>query len=62
MGHQAFMGEKNVRKTPPKVIDPSDYSSVAWLCSADTEKLDDEDLWTYIKYALYLTYHLHVGH
>ncbi|KAM7536902.1 hypothetical protein Aperf_G00000084315 [Anoplocephala perfoliata] len=54
MGHQAFVGEKKVRSNPPSVLDPSDYSSVAWL-TACSERQKENSLWIYTSNALYLT-------
>ncbi|KAM7536300.1 hypothetical protein Aperf_G00000084284 [Anoplocephala perfoliata] len=54
MGHQAFVGEKKVRSNPPSVLDPSDYSSVAWLTTC-SERQKENSLWIYTSNALYLT-------
>uniref|UniRef100_A0A0R3SVN1 SET domain-containing protein n=1 Tax=Hymenolepis diminuta TaxID=6216 RepID=A0A0R3SVN1_HYMDI len=59
-GHQAFRGEKEIRKDPPDNFDPSDYSSIAWLESC-SEKRDAIELWQKTIAALFLTYCLWIS-
>ncbi|KAM3175663.1 hypothetical protein ACTXT7_008103 [Hymenolepis weldensis] len=59
-GHQAFVGSKNVRRIPPKIIDPFDYSSVAFLITC-SEKQSFENLWGYTLAAVFLTFCFYIG-
>lgn len=58
-GHQAFVGSEAVRRAPPKKFDPSDYASIAWLCS-NSDKFHRNQLWNYTFVAVFLTYCLSV--
>nr|CDS25710.1 SET and MYND domain containing protein 4 [Hymenolepis microstoma] len=59
-GHQAFTGAEKIRRMSPPVFDSSDYSSIAWLCTC-SDQIEEEDLWRYTLYALFLTYCFHLG-
>ncbi|VDL61311.1 unnamed protein product [Hymenolepis diminuta] len=59
-GHQAFVGSTNVRSIPPKIIDPFDYSSIAFL-QACSEKRSFKSLWGYTFAAVFLTFCFYIG-
>ncbi|KAM3183898.1 hypothetical protein ACTXT7_009450 [Hymenolepis weldensis] len=59
-GHQAFVGAKLGREAPPPRIDPSDYSSVAFLTSC-SDKHPTKYLLQCTIASIFLTYCLYIG-
>nr|CDS27353.1 SET and MYND domain containing protein 4 [Hymenolepis microstoma] len=59
-GHQAFQETDAIQRVPPTVLDPSDYSSIAFLFTGP-EKRPPDFLLELTVAAVFLTYCLHLG-
>nr|CUU98056.1 hypothetical transcript [Hymenolepis microstoma] len=58
-GHQAFKGAEEIRRSPPSVVDPSDYSSLAFLSTCSNQRRDGT-LEYFTKAAVFLTFCLYL--
>ncbi|VDO03999.1 unnamed protein product [Rodentolepis nana] len=58
-GHQAFKGSEEVRRAPPSVFDPSDYSSISFLTTCSDQRRDGT-LEYFTKAAVFMTFCLYL--